>query len=72
MKAKDLNLLRKKEIVELKKEKDEKKKELALAYADLKAGKEKNLKKVKNLRHDIAQTLTVIREKEIIAKRKDK
>lgn len=43
-----------------------KKIELAKFLANLAAGKEKNLKKGKNLRKEIAQMMTVVREKELI------
>ncbi len=45
-----------------------KKIELAKFLANLAAGKEKNVKKGKNLRKEIAQMLTIVREKEFSKK----
>lgn len=72
MKSKDLNKLRSENVGGLEKLLAEKKKELALSYADRKAGKEKNLRFSKNLRRDIAQIMTVIRESEIIKKEEER
>jgi ribosomal protein L29 len=66
MKKKELEGLRNKKIDELKKLVDKKRQEKLLVYSKMKAGQEKNLKKVKNLRCDIAQILTIIREKELM------
>jgi ribosomal protein L29 len=66
MKKKDLVGLRNKNISELKKMVDNKRGEFYNSYASLKASGEKNVKKSKNLRHEISQILTIIREKEII------
>jgi ribosomal protein L29 len=66
MKKKDLIGLRNKNITELKKMVDNKRGEFYNSYASLKASGEKNVKKSKNLRHEISQILTVIKEKEII------
>lgn len=66
MKKKDLQALKSKSIKELRKMVLDKKKEANEAFIKTKAGQEKNLKKVKNLRKDIAQILTLIKEKEII------
>ena len=38
--------------------------------AEMKVSKEKNLKKTKNLRRDLAQVLTILKEKEIFQKEK--
>lgn len=46
----------------------EKRKEYRLTFARIKAGKEKNLKKASNIRREIAQILTSIREKQIAEK----
>ncbi len=70
MKKKDLTSLRKKDIAELKKEADDKKKEAAGVYAQMHAGQEDNLKKFSSLRRDIAQLFTIIREKELIEEHK--
>lgn len=72
MKKRELQGLRAKEAAELKKLLSEKKVEWVKARADLKASKEKNLKKAKNLSKEIAQISTIIREKEIAAKEVNK
>lgn len=66
MKKKDLQSLRSKSIKDLKKMVSEKKEEASETFIKMKTGQEKNLKKVKNLRTDVAQILTVIKEKEIV------
>lgn len=66
MKKNELTKLRNKDIEELKKITQDKKLELAKVFTDIKAGREKNLKKSKNLRCDIAQVLTIVKEKELI------
>jgi ribosomal protein L29 len=66
MKKKDLTNLRKKEIKDLEKMAKDMKLELAKATAEMRASREKNLKKTKNLRHDVAQILTIVREKELM------
>lgn len=66
MKKKDLSELRNKDVGELKKKSEKLRLEIVKAKADLTASKEKNLKKVKNLRRDLAQILTLIREKQIL------
>jgi ribosomal protein L29 len=63
MKKKDLTDLRNKKINELEKLLSKKRNELINTYAKIKAGQEKNLKKAKNIRRDVAQILTIIREK---------
>jgi ribosomal protein L29 len=70
MKKKDLQALKSKSIEELKKMVSDKKKEADEAFIKTKAGQEKNLKKVKNLRKDIAQILTLVKEKEIVEEEK--
>lgn len=65
MKRKDLVDLRSKEVKDLNKILGEKKAELEKVMVNVPAGKEKNLKKANNLRRDISQILTIIREKEI-------
>ena len=69
MKKKDLQSLRSKSIKELRKMAFDKKLEASEAFVKIKSGQEKNLKKVKNLRTDIAQILTAIKEKEIMDKK---
>ncbi|MCK4588688.1 50S ribosomal protein L29 [Candidatus Woesebacteria bacterium] len=68
MKKKDLTDLRNKKINELEKLLSKKRNELINTYAKIKAGQEKNLKKAKNIRRDVAQILTIIREKELLKK----
>ncbi len=46
----------------------EKKLEAAKKQMEVMGGKEKNLKATNNLRHDLAQILTLVREKEIVEK----
>ncbi len=66
MKINDLNSLRKKDIKDLESTLAKKKLEAENDFAKIKGGREKNLKKYRNLRRDIAQILTIIREKQII------
>lgn len=66
MKKKDLQDLRNKKIIELDKIVIKKRQESVLAHAKIKTGQEKKIKKVKNLRLEIAQILTIIREKQIV------
>ena len=66
MKKKDFQDLRNKKVVELEKIVTEKKQESVLADEKMKTGQEKKIKKVKNLRREIAQILTIIREKQIL------
>lgn len=67
MKTKELENIRKKEVDALLKEVTELKQNRDRVLADMSAGKEANLKKAKSLKRDIAQYLTIIREKEIKA-----
>ncbi len=66
MKIRDLQNLAGKTKDELKKLSEEKKLDLIKTTVDLKASKEKNLKKAKNVRRELAQVLTKLREKEIM------
>ena len=68
MKRKEFNDLKTKDIKSLKKLSMEKKFEADKKKMEITGGKEKNLKATNNLRHDLAQILTVIREKEILEK----
>ena len=68
MEKKELSALRLKSVSELKKTIVEKQKEASMFFSSLKAGKEKTTSKRRNLRRDIAQTLTIIKEKEILEK----
>ena len=71
MKKKDLKDLRTKKIAELDKLVIKKKQESVMASAKMKTGQEKKIKKVKNLKHEIAQILTIIREKQILEKKEE-
>lgn len=68
MKRKDLVELKTKEVKDLTKMLGEKKIELEKIRVNIRAGKEKNLKKASNLRRDISQILTLISEKKILEK----
>jgi ribosomal protein L29 len=68
MKKKDFKDLNAKETKDLVKMVVAKKDDLAKIIPNLKAGKEKNLKKSKNLKKEIAQLLTLIQEKEVMKK----
>jgi len=68
MKKKDLKDLRIKSISDLKKVLKEKRQQLAEIGIKNKTGEEKNLKKAKNLRIEIAQISTITGEKEILEK----
>jgi len=68
MKKKELKDLRTKEAKDLRKILSERQKELLAKNVELTSGKEKNLKASRNLRREIAQVLTVIKEQEIVAK----
>lgn len=66
MKRKEFNDLKVKDIENLKKMATGKKLEIGKKRMEIVGAKEKNLKSVGNLRHDLAQILTLIREKEIL------
>lgn len=66
MKTKEFKELKKKEIKELLKLEGTKKFEAQKAKLNMVSGKEKNLKIFRNLRRNIAQVATIIREKQII------
>lgn len=70
MKKKDLNTLRTKSDEEIQKALDKKRKSLSDAFIKLKTGQEKDTKVMRKIRREIAQILTIRREKEIIAKYK--
>ncbi len=67
MKKKELVAYRKKEMKDLKKILFEKSKEAAEIYSASAAGQEKDTTAYRKKRHEIAQILTIIREKEIIS-----
>jgi len=66
MKKNELKAVRTKSSAELAKMLDDKTADLEKVRLDLVSGKEKNLKKAKNLKKEIAQVLTVINEKTLI------
>jgi ribosomal protein L29 len=68
MKRKEFNDLRIKDMVTLRKLAMEKRLEAAKKKMEILGSKEKNLKSTGSLRHDLAQILTLIREKEIVEK----
>ncbi|OGM57962.1 50S ribosomal protein L29 [Candidatus Woesebacteria bacterium RIFCSPHIGHO2_12_FULL_46_16] len=65
MKRRELVDLRKSEAKDLTSKVKEKKLELAKSRVKIVSGEEKNVKKVANLKKEIAQLLTIIREKEL-------
>ncbi len=65
MKKQEFVKLREESISSLKKKLNEKRGEKVRAQMELKTGQLKNVKKVRSLRKDIAQILTLIREKEL-------
>jgi ribosomal protein L29 len=67
MKKSDLTGLRTKTSEELAKTFSDKSKELVKVMTAITGGTEKNLKKGRNLKKDMARVATIIREKEIIA-----
>ena len=71
MKKTDLKNLRAKKVKELKDTVSKKKLEIAKILAKISAGQEKNLKKAKNLKKELAQTMTVIKEMEIVESLKE-
>lgn len=66
MKTKEAKELQNKSIAELEKIVSDKKRDLEKVLLDIIVGKEKNLKKGKNLRHEIARVLTIISNKKFI------
>lgn len=70
MKKNELLKLRGKVKEELKDLAEVKKLEFLKVKANIKAKREKNLKKAKILRHELSQVLTMIREKELMEKDK--
>ncbi|HJY98550.1 MAG TPA: 50S ribosomal protein L29 [Patescibacteria group bacterium] len=68
MKKKEITELKGKTIKELFKMANSKKEEAKKTAVSVAAGKEKNLKVLKNARREIAQILTIIKEKEIMEK----
>lgn len=72
MKKKDLQDLRNKKIAELDKIIIKKRHESIMADVKMRTGQEKKIKKVKGLKREIAQILTIIREKQILEKESKK
>lgn len=68
MKTKDLQKTRSLKLADITRSVVKKRKEIDVVSAKIGAGKEKNLKKSKNLKRDLAQMLTIIKEKEIAGK----
>lgn len=68
MKKRDFDQLRTKEVEELTILLKDKKTELIKVATEIAAGKEKNIKKARNKRKEIAKLLTLIREKQILQK----
>ena len=66
MKKKEFTNLKDKSIKDLMKMVNTKRVEVAKKAMEASAGKEKNLKASWSVRHDIAQILTLIKEKEIL------
>ncbi|MBI3397459.1 50S ribosomal protein L29 [Candidatus Woesebacteria bacterium] len=66
MKKEEIKNLRNKPVKDFGKMLSDKKKELVNARASIFAGKEKNIKKARNLRVEIAKILTIRHEKEIL------
>jgi ribosomal protein L29 len=72
MKKRDLKDLRIKKTEEIEKMVSDKKGELIKLAIKVKSGEEKNLKKMKHIRDEIAKLLTIAREKELIEKETEK
>jgi len=72
MKKKEMNEVKAKDIKEMEKILSEKKIDIIKTRAQVVTSKEKNLKKIKMAKRDISQISTIIREKQIAEKLKDK
>ena len=68
MKKNELKKIREKTLKQLRILVEKNKLELMRIKSKVVVGKEKDFKKTKNLKREIAQTLTIIREKELIEK----
>ena len=68
MKKTELKNLKTKNLKDLEKFAKDKKLEIAKVLVKIASGQEKNLKKAKNLRRELAQTLTIIKEMGIVQK----
>lgn len=67
MKKKELSQLRTKSIDELAKTAAQLNEEIAQLSLEVKVGKHKNVRTIKNKRRELAQVLTVLREKELLS-----
>jgi large subunit ribosomal protein L29 len=72
MKKRDLKELRVKKAEEIEKMVSDRKGELIKLAIKVKSGEEKNLKKMKNIREEVARLLTIRKEKELIEKEAEK
>ena len=72
MKKKDILDVRGKAEKEIANSLKEKKLELAKTKVKIASGEEKNIKKAKNLRREIAQLLTILKEKALMEKETQK
>lgn len=72
MKKTEFKNLKSKKTEELKKMAIEKRLEIVKTKAKIAAGQEKNLRKARNLRKELAQILTVVKEMEIVSKLESK
>ena len=70
MKRKEFADFKTKSVKELQKFVIEKKTEMGKKRVEMFSGREKNLKYFNNLRRDVAQIMTILKEKEIIEKLK--
>lgn len=66
MKKQDIQSLQEKSLDDLKKLVSQKKQEILKVQAEASVGKHKNVKIVWNLRRDLAQINTILRQKEIL------
>jgi len=71
MKKKDLEDLRKSDVATLEKEVEKRRLERSKLVLELRSGKKKNPKKTRVLKREIAQILTVIREKKLAVDEKN-
>lgn len=72
MKTKELRSIINKSKAELEKTLSDKRTDLDKVRLDMSAGKEKNLKRLKSLRHEIAQLLTLLNQKKLVEAEKSK
>ena len=68
MKKNKLVEIRKKKASEIEKMVSDKKDEIILIAAEIKVGKEKNVKAAANLKKDVAQLLTILGERNMMKK----